>query len=179
MAQRHAPDRPRADPDERGHRSRGRPTGPLIACIGTRRPRHRLPARHDTVKALGAEHVLGGRATDLAGEAGESTDGVDLVLESVGQDTFVVGLGVTRPCAGRIIVFGGASADVALTVRDLVFRHRVTAKGLHAGSMGAEAPRRLPEDSGGAEGSDRGGRLPAQDLRNARLAKGSASLADM
>ncbi|WP_033218036.1 NADPH:quinone oxidoreductase family protein [Kitasatospora phosalacinea] len=98
------------------------------------------PAKHDTVKALGADEVLDGRRPDLAEEITRLTGGVDLVLESVGRATFGASLAVTKPFTGRVVVFGAASGDAALTTHDLVFTHRVQVKGLHIGALAAEVP---------------------------------------
>src|SRR6185503_18101617 len=45
--------------------------------------------KHETVRALGADHVIDSRGTDLAADVLRLTDGtgVDLVLESVGGAT--------------------------------------------------------------------------------------------
>jgi len=98
------------------------------------------PAKHGTVRALGADEVLDGRDPGLADAIGRLTGGVDLVLESVGQATFPTSLSVTRPFTGRIVVYGAASGDAALTTHDLVFTHRVQIKGLHIGALATEAP---------------------------------------
>ncbi|MEU8470546.1 zinc-binding dehydrogenase [Streptomyces sp. NPDC029006] len=98
------------------------------------------PAKHDTVKALGADEVLDSRRPDLAQAIIRLTGGVDLVLESVGRATFRTSLSVTKPFTGRIVVFGAASGDATLTTRDLVFAHQVQVKGLHIGALAVAAP---------------------------------------
>ncbi|MEU8200642.1 zinc-binding dehydrogenase [Streptosporangium sp. NPDC049046] len=98
------------------------------------------PAKHDDVRALGADVVLDPSRGDLAEEILRRTAGVDLVLESVGKATFEAGLSVTRPFTGRVVVFGAASGDARLTTHDLVFTHRVQIKGLHIGSLAEAAP---------------------------------------
>jgi NADPH:quinone reductase-like Zn-dependent oxidoreductase len=98
------------------------------------------PAKHHTVKALGADEVLDSRRPDLAEEITRLTGGVDLVLESVGQATFRTSLSVTKPFTGRIVVFGAASGDATLTTHDLVFTHQVQIKGLHIGALAVTAP---------------------------------------
>ncbi|MEV7525912.1 NADPH:quinone oxidoreductase family protein [Streptomyces sp. NPDC091371] len=98
------------------------------------------PAKHDTVKELGADEVLDSRRPDLAAEITRLTGGVDLVLESVGQATFKTSLSVTKPFTGRIVVFGAASGDATLTTHDLVFTHQVQVKGLHIGALAVAAP---------------------------------------
>jgi NADPH:quinone reductase-like Zn-dependent oxidoreductase len=91
------------------------------------------PAKHNTVKALGADDVLDSRHPHLANEITRLTGGVDLVLESVG-------LSVTKPFTGRIVVFGAASGDATLTTHELVFLHQVQIKGLHIGALAVAAP---------------------------------------
>jgi NADPH2:quinone reductase len=98
------------------------------------------PAKHGTVKALGADEVLDSACPDLAEEITRLTGGVDLVMESVGQATFEVSLSVTKPFTGRVVVFGAASGDATLTTHDLVFTRQVQVKGLHIGALAAAAP---------------------------------------
>lgn len=98
------------------------------------------PAKHDTVRALGADEVLDGARPDLAAEITRLTGGVDLVLESVGRATFKVSLTVTKPFTGRVVVFGAASGEADLSTHDLVFTHQVQVKGLHIGALAVAAP---------------------------------------
>lgn len=98
------------------------------------------PAKHDIVRALGADVVLDGRRGDLAEEIAHQVGAVDLVLESVGKATFEVSLSVTKPVSGRVVVYGAASGDATLSTHDLVFRHPVQVKGLHVGALAEKAP---------------------------------------
>ncbi|WP_437107869.1 zinc-binding dehydrogenase [Streptomyces sp. enrichment culture] len=98
------------------------------------------PAKHDTVRALGADGVLDSARPDLAEEIIRLTGGVDLVLESVGRVTFGASLRVAKPFTGRVVVFGAASGDARLSTRDLVFTHQVQVKGLHIGALATAAP---------------------------------------
>ncbi|MFD5871976.1 NADPH:quinone oxidoreductase family protein [Streptomyces sp. NPDC060322] len=98
------------------------------------------PAKHDTVRALGADEVLDRTRPGLAEEITRLTGGVDLVLESVGQATFETSLSVTKPFTGRVVVFGAASGDATVTTHDLVFTHQVQLKGLHIGALAVAAP---------------------------------------
>ncbi|ROO87601.1 NADPH:quinone reductase-like Zn-dependent oxidoreductase [Actinocorallia herbida] len=98
------------------------------------------PAKHTTVKSLGADEILDSRHPDLAAEITRLTGGVDLVLESVGKATFETSLAVTKPFTGRVVVFGAASGHATLTTHDLVFTHHIQIKGLHIGALAATAP---------------------------------------
>ncbi|WP_026404726.1 zinc-binding dehydrogenase [Actinomadura rifamycini] len=100
------------------------------------------PAKHAAVEALGADEVLDGRHPGLVAEITRLTGGagVDLVLESVGKATFAASLAVAKPFTGRIVVFGAASGDAAVTTHDLVFTHHAAIKGLHIGALTREAP---------------------------------------
>ncbi|MGW2590726.1 zinc-binding dehydrogenase [Streptomyces sp. NPDC001515] len=100
------------------------------------------PAKHATVRALGADEVLDSRHPDLTAEITRLTRGagVDLVLESVGKATFTISLAVAKPFTGRVVVFGAASGDATVTTHDLVFTHHAAIKGLHVGALATEAP---------------------------------------
>ncbi|MFQ6143731.1 NADPH:quinone oxidoreductase family protein [Streptomyces seoulensis] len=98
------------------------------------------PAKHDTVKALGADEVLDSRRPDLAEEIARLTGGVDLVLESVGRATFETSLSVAKPFTGRVVVFGAASGEATVTTHELIFTHQVQIKGLHIGALATAAP---------------------------------------
>src|SRR3954451_13308807 len=52
------------------------------------------PGKHEVVRVLGADHVIGSRGNDIAAEVLRLTDGagVDLVLESVGGETLEASL---------------------------------------------------------------------------------------
>ncbi|WP_327350437.1 NADPH:quinone oxidoreductase family protein [Streptomyces sp. NBC_01304] len=98
------------------------------------------PAKHDIVRALGADEVLDSAHPALAEEVLRLTGGVDLVLESVGQDTFAASMAVTKPITGRVIVFGAASGHADLSTHDLLFTHRIQVKGLHILVLATAAP---------------------------------------
>lgn len=98
------------------------------------------PAKHDAVRALGADEVLDSTRPDLGAALGRLTGGVDLVLESVGRDTFEASLAAAKPFTGRVVVFGDSSGSATLTTHDLVFRHPVQVKGLHIGALASAAP---------------------------------------
>lgn len=133
-------------------------------------------AKHDTVRALGADAVLDSRNPGLAEEINRLTGGVDLVLESVGRSTFEVSLSVTKPFSGRVVVFGAASGDAAVTTHDLVFTHRVQIKGLHIGALAASAPGLYRSVLGEIEKLIAQGVYPPGDPRIHPLAEGPAVL---
>jgi NADPH2:quinone reductase len=108
------------------------------------------PAKHDIVRALGADHVVDSRDGDLAAEVLRLTAGagVDLVLESAGGDTFAASLAAARPVTGRVVVYGVAGGDAAVTNWELVYRHQVHLIGLNIGVLIQRAPRLFGEVMG-------------------------------
>ncbi len=98
------------------------------------------PAKHDEVRALGAAAVFDSAQPDLVAQVLRHTDGVDLVLESVGQTTFGASLAVAKRFSGRIVVFGAASGDAQVSTHDLVFDHQVQVAGLHIQALADHAP---------------------------------------
>ncbi|WP_372661275.1 zinc-binding dehydrogenase [Amycolatopsis kentuckyensis] len=107
------------------------------AVIGTA-----APAKHETVRALGADHVLDSHAGDLAAEVRRLTDraGVDLVLESAGGGTFAASLAAVKPVTGRVVVYGLAGGEASLTNWELVYRYPVHVIGLNIGTLIRAAP---------------------------------------
>lgn len=99
-------------------------------------------SKHDTLRALGADHVLDSRCDDLGAEVQKLTQGVgaDLVLESVGGATFQASLKAARRVTGRVVVFGLASGEAALTNWELVYEHQVQIIGLNIGVLSQSAP---------------------------------------
>jgi NADPH2:quinone reductase len=100
------------------------------------------PGKHETVRALGADHVLDSRAAGLAAEVLELTGGAgaDLVLESAGGATFAASLAAARRVTGRVIVSGSAGGEAAVTNWELVYRHQVHLIGLNIGVLMQAAP---------------------------------------
>ncbi|HET9934824.1 MAG TPA: NADPH:quinone oxidoreductase family protein [Polyangiaceae bacterium] len=99
-------------------------------------------SKHDAVRALGAEHVLDSRSEDLASQVQRLTAGVgaDLVLESVGGATFKASLSAARRVTGRVVVFGLAGGQSALTNWELVYEQQVQVIGLNIGVLSQAAP---------------------------------------
>jgi NADPH2:quinone reductase len=100
------------------------------------------PDKHETVRALGADHVVDYRSADVVAEVLRLTDGrgADLVLESVGGDTFRASLAATRRVTGRVIVYGVAAGDATISNRELNFTHQIHVIGLHIRVLSQTAP---------------------------------------
>jgi NADPH2:quinone reductase len=98
--------------------------------------------KHETVLALGADHVLDSLGGDLVAEVLRLTGGVgaDLVLESAGSTTFDASLAVTKRVTGRIVVYGVAGGEATITNWELVYRHQVHVIGLNLGVLIQAAP---------------------------------------
>jgi NADPH:quinone reductase len=105
------------------------------------------PDKHQTVRALGADHVIDYRNGDLAAEALRLTDGdgADLVLESVGGTGFGASLASAKRITGRVIVYGLAGGEAAVTNRELNFKHPIHLIGLHIGVLSQTAPQIFDE----------------------------------
>ena len=98
--------------------------------------------KHEVVRSLGADHVLDSRSGDIAGEVLRLTDGVgaDLVIESIGGETFEASLASARRVTGRIIVTGLPAGEASITNWDLVYRHQVQIVGFNMGALIRTAP---------------------------------------
>lgn len=100
------------------------------------------PAKHEVVRALGADHVLDSRGSDLAAEVLRLTGGAgaDLVLESAGGATFDASLAAAKRVTGRVVVYGLSGGEAAITNWDLVYKHQVHLIGLNIGTLIQAAP---------------------------------------
>lgn len=100
------------------------------------------PDKHQVVSALGADHVIDSRGADVAAEVLRLTSGVgaDLVLESVGGLTLDASLAATKRVTGRVVVYGLASGEAAITNWDLVYKHQIHVIGLNIGILIQAAP---------------------------------------
>jgi NADPH:quinone reductase len=105
------------------------------------------PSKHETVLALGADHVLDSLDGDLAAEVLRLTGGAgaDLVLESAGGATFNASLAAAKPVTGRVIVYGMAGGEATITNWELVYKHQVHIIGLNIGVLIQTAPQILRE----------------------------------
>jgi NADPH:quinone reductase len=108
------------------------------------------PGKHETVRVLGADHVLDSRRPDLAAEVLRLTGGAgaDLVLESAGGATLGASLTAARPVTGRVVVYGLAGGEAAISNWDLIYRHQVQVTGLNIGVLIQAAPRVFGEVMG-------------------------------
>ncbi len=103
--------------------------------------------KHETVRALGADHILDYHAVDVTAEVLRLTDGrgADLVLESVGGATFHASVAATRRITGRVVVYGIASGEAMISNRELNFIHPIQVMGLHIGILAQTAPHLFAE----------------------------------
>ncbi|MEN3358483.1 MAG: NADPH:quinone reductase [Mycobacteriales bacterium] len=101
------------------------------------------PGKHETVLALGADHVLDSLGGDLVTEVRRLTGGAgaDVVLESAGGATFEASLAAAKRVTGRVIVYGVAGGDAAISNWELVYKHQVHIIGLNLGVLIQAAPR--------------------------------------
>ncbi len=99
-------------------------------------------AKHATVRALGADHVLDSRDPDLAAAVRALTDGggADLVLECVGGAAFRASLAATRRVTGRVVVYGLPGGGSTVSNWELVYEHQVQLVGFNIGVLIASAP---------------------------------------
>jgi NADPH2:quinone reductase len=138
-------------------------------------------SKHDVVRDLGADHVLDCRSEDLAAEVLNLTggSGADLVLESTGGVTFNASLAATRRVTGRIVVFGLAGGEAAVTNWDLVYKHQVHLIGFNIGVLGQTAPQLFGQIMGELIGLIAAGVVtPCQPTAYA-LADGAQALTDL
>ncbi|HST47982.1 NADPH:quinone oxidoreductase family protein [Jatrophihabitans sp.] len=106
--------------------------------------------KHETVRGLGADHVLDSRSSDLVSEVLALTGGtgVDLVLESVGGATLEASLAAAKRVTGRVVVIGMSAGKAQLTNWDLVYRNQVCVVGLNLGVLIQSAPQVFGEVMG-------------------------------
>ena len=139
------------------------------------------PGKHDTVRALGADHVVDSRGTDVAAEVLRLTGGagVDLVLESVGGATLDASLAATKRVTGRVVVYGLAGGQAAITNWDLVYRHQVHVIGLNIGILIQAAPQIFGQVMGELFGLLAAGVLGPGQPTSYELAEGPKALAEL
>jgi NADPH2:quinone reductase len=100
------------------------------------------PGKHDTVLALGADHVLDSLDGDIAAEVLRLTGGAgaDVVLESAGGATFDASLAAAKRVTGRVVVYGVAGGEASSSNWELVYKHQVHVIGFNIGVLIQAAP---------------------------------------
>ena len=139
------------------------------------------PGKHETVRALGADHVLDSRGADIAAEALRLTggQGADLVLESAGGATFGASLAAAKRVTGRVVVYGLAGGDASITNWELVYQHQVHVIGLNIGVLIQAAPQVFGEVMGELSGLMAAGVLTPSQPTAYDLADGPKALAEL
>lgn len=139
------------------------------------------PGKHETVLALGADHVLDSLDGDLTGEVLRLTGGAgaDVVLESAGGAAFTAGLTAARPVTGRVVVYGMAGGEASLTNWELVYKHQVHLIGLNLGVLIQTAPRIYAEVMGELSALVAAGVLTPARPTTYDLADGPKALAEL
>ncbi|NVI92462.1 zinc-binding dehydrogenase [Actinomadura sp. BRA 177] len=139
------------------------------------------PAKHEAVRALGADHVIDSRGADIAAEVLHLTGGTgaDLVLESAGGATFGASLAAAKRVTGRVVVYGTAGGEAAITNWELVYEHQVHVIGLNVGVLIQAAPQVFGEVMGEMSELLSAGVLGPGQPTCHRLAEGPKALAEL
>ena len=139
------------------------------------------PGKHEVVRALGADHVLDSRSGDIAAEVLRLTGGAgaDLVLDSVGGATFDASLAATKRVTGRVVVYGTAGGEAAITNWELVYKHQIHIIGLNIGTLIQAAPQIFGEVMGQLFGLLAAGVLGPGRPTVFDLAEGPKALAEL
>jgi NADPH:quinone reductase len=139
------------------------------------------PGKHETVRALGADHVLDSRGPDIADEVLRLTggNGADLVLESAGGATLGASLAAAKRVTGRVVVYGLAGGDASITNRELVYKHQIQVTGLNVGVLIQAAPQIFGEVMGELFGLVAAGVLTSGQPTAYELADGSKALTEL
>ncbi len=139
------------------------------------------PGKHEVVWALGADHVIDSRSAELAAEVLRVTEGAgaDLVLESAGGASLSASLAATKRVTGRVIVFGVAGGEAAITNWELIYKHQVHVIGLNIGILIQTAPQIFGAVMGEMFGLLAAGVLAPGDPTVYDLADGPRALADL
>jgi NADPH2:quinone reductase len=139
------------------------------------------PGKHEVVRVLGADHVIDSHSGDIAAEVLPLTDGagVDLVLESVGGFTLEASLAAAKRVTGRVVVYGVAGGEAAITNWDLVYKHQVHVIGLNIGTLIQAAPQMFGEVMGQLFELLAAGVLAPEQPTVYELAEGAKALAEL
>jgi NADPH2:quinone reductase len=93
-------------------------------------------SKHDVVRRLGADRVI--QAADLNAEVSDGS--IDVVLESVGGETFRKSVELARRVTGKVIVIGAAGGEASISNWELNFKHPVHVIGHHLTTFIQHAP---------------------------------------
>lgn len=139
------------------------------------------PGKHEAVLALGADHVLDSRGGGLAAEVLRLTGGAgaDVVLESAGGATFGASLAAAKRVTGRVVVYGLAGGEAAITNWELVYKHQVHVIGLNIGVLIQAAPQVFGEVMGELSALIAAGVLTPGRPTAHELADGPKTLAEL
>ena len=139
------------------------------------------PGKHEVVRALGADHVMDSRSGEIAAEVLRLTGGAgaDLVLESVGGATLDASLAATKRVTGRVVVYGVAGGEAAITNWQLVYQHQIHLIGLNIGTLIQAAPQIFGEVMGQLFGLLAAGVLGPGQPTVYELAEGPKVLAEL
>ena len=139
------------------------------------------PGKHETVRALGADHVLDSSDASLAAEVLRLTGGTgaDLVLESAGGATFRASLTAAKRVTGRVIVYGSAAGAAPVTNWELIYEHQVHLIGLNIGMLIQAAPQVFGEIMGELFALIAAGVLAPGQPATYELADGPKALAEL
>jgi len=138
------------------------------------------PSKHETVRALGADHVLDSRSDDLAAgledQVGAASTGQ---VEHRGGDTFSKSIAAARRVTGRVVVYGVAGGEAAFTNWELVYKRQVHVIGLNIGVLIGAAPQLFGELMGELSALIAAGVLSPARPTPYDLADGPKALADL
>jgi NADPH2:quinone reductase len=139
------------------------------------------PAKHEVVRALGADHVIDSRGGDIAAEVLRLTGGAgaDLVLESAGGATLGASLAAAKRVTGRVVVYGVAGGEAAITNWELVYKHQIHLIGLNIGTLIQATPQIFGEVMGELFGLLAAGVLGPGQPTVYELAEGPKALAEL
>jgi NADPH2:quinone reductase len=137
--------------------------------------------KHEVARALGADHVIDSRCGDLAAEVLRLTGGAgaDLVLESVGGATLHASLAAAKRVTGRVVVYGLAGGEAAITNWELVYKHQIHLIGLNIGALIQAAPQIFGEVMGEMFGLIAHGVLGPGEPTTYDLPDGPTALAEL
>ncbi|HSS26016.1 MAG TPA: zinc-binding dehydrogenase, partial [Mycobacterium sp.] len=139
------------------------------------------PAKHETVLALGADHVLDSLGGDNSAEVLRLTGGAgaDVVLESAGAVTFNASLAAAKRVTGRVVVYGVAGGEASITNWELVYKHQIHVIGFNIGVLIRAAPQIFGEVMGELSALIAAGVLTPGRPTEYELADGPKALAQL